>query len=122
MRPGVLAGAKITAACRRTMRPGAIRLSPPLDERDLGPIRRGVRDEIVNVASGTAVPVTAIVDRLEHRLGVPARREWEAGGAAHLVSTDKLRLLVPEVADMGFGTDYPMTVIDSYAAATRTEG
>jgi len=80
-------------------------------------LTRGVRDEIVNVASGTAVPVTAIVDRLERRLGVTAHRAWVAGGAAHLVSTDKLRLLVPEVADMGFGTGYPMTVIDSYVAA-----
>lgn len=80
-------------------------------------LSRSVRDEIVNVASGTAVPVTAIVDRLERRLGVTARRELVDGGAAHLVSTDKLRFLVPEVADMGFGTDYPMTVIDSYVAA-----
>jgi nucleoside-diphosphate-sugar epimerase len=79
----------------------------------------GVHGEIVNVASGTAVPVEAIVDRLERRLRVTAHRELVDGGAAHLVSTGKLRSLVPEVAGLGFGSEYPMTVIDSYVKGDR---
>lgn len=77
---------------------------------------RGVRDEVVNVASGTAVPVSAIVDRLESRLGVISHREMVDGGAAHLVSTEKLRTLVPDFAGMNVGPGYPMSVIDSYVA------
>jgi nucleoside-diphosphate-sugar epimerase len=74
----------------------------------------GVRGETVNVASGTAVPVASIVDRLERRLRSTARRELVDEGSAHLVSTDKLGSLVPQVANLGFGAGYPLTVIDSY--------
>lgn len=85
-------------------------------------LRQGVRRETVNVASGVAVPVTAIVDRLERRLGMVADRELVDGGAAHLVSTDKLRCLVPKADDMGFGPDYPFAVVDAYVTrqAART--
>ncbi|MFF4412781.1 NAD-dependent epimerase/dehydratase family protein [Streptosporangium sp. NPDC001559] len=78
-------------------------------------LTRGVRGETVNVASGTAVPIEEIIDHLERRMGVTARREYLDGGhAAHLVSTEKLRSLVPEVKTMGFGPDYYRRVLDSF--------
>jgi nucleoside-diphosphate-sugar epimerase len=80
-------------------------------------LSRGVHGETVNVASGVAIPVVAIVDHLERRLGAAADRELVDGGAAHLVCTDKLRSLVPEAAGLGFGPRYPFAVIDSYLAS-----
>jgi nucleoside-diphosphate-sugar epimerase len=75
----------------------------------------GLRGETVNVASGNAVPVERIVDWLERRLGVRAHRELHDTGGQHTISTDKLRRLVPEVADLGFGTDgYHLRALGSF--------
>ncbi|MFJ5233532.1 NAD-dependent epimerase/dehydratase family protein [Kitasatospora sp. NPDC088391] len=73
--------------------------------------------EVVNVASGVAVPVERIVDHLERRLGVRTEREYLDSGAQHAISIDKLRRLVPEVADLGFGPDYYRPVLDAFTDA-----
>jgi nucleoside-diphosphate-sugar epimerase len=78
---------------------------------------QGLRDVTVNVASGTAVPVESIVDYLEYRLGLAARREYRDVGGNHVISTDKLERLVPEVARMGFGPGYYRRILDSFIAA-----
>src|SRR5215472_10432495 len=77
-------------------------------------LARGVSRETVNVASGTAVPVDAIVGHLELLLGTVADREYEHGGARHRVSIDKLRRLVPETRELGFGPDYYRGVVESF--------
>ena len=55
----------------------------------------GIWGQTVNVASGFAIPVEQIVDHLERRTGTSARREYLDGGAAHLVSVEKLRRWYP---------------------------
>lgn len=86
-----------------------------------GLLRRGVRGEVVNVASGVAVPVEDIVDHIERRLGVSALREYvdsgQASSASH-VSTAKLRRLVPTVAGRLATTDYYQAVVDRYVDST----
>jgi nucleoside-diphosphate-sugar epimerase len=80
-------------------------------------LSRGERGGTVNLASGHAVPVGDIVDHLERRIGVAARREYIAGGAAHLVSVERLRALLPgQVAALGFDAGYHRRVIDSFLA------
>jgi NDP-hexose 4-ketoreductase len=79
-------------------------------------LAQGSRDVTVNVASGTAVPVGLIVDHLEHRLGLTVRREYQDIGDSHVISTEKLQRLVPEVARIGFGPDYYRRILDSFIA------
>jgi NDP-hexose 4-ketoreductase len=83
-------------------------------------LARDVRGETVNVASGTSVPVEAIVDQVERRLGVTAERVYLDGGSRHLVSTDKLKVLAPETAAFGFGPDYYRTVVDAFVSGELT--
>ncbi|MCU7825075.1 NAD-dependent epimerase/dehydratase family protein [Kitasatospora sp. DSM 101779] len=82
-------------------------------------LRRGIRRETLNVASGTAVPVEHVVDHLEFRLGLSVDRRYEDTGTSHLVSVDKLHSLLPEVRGFGFGPAYYRTVLDAYLAGTR---
>ncbi|MEW1956722.1 NAD-dependent epimerase/dehydratase family protein [Kineococcus sp. NPDC059986] len=64
----------------------------------------GVVNEVVNVASGTSVPVALLVDLLEARLGVRAeRREVVVANPRHRVDVVKLRRLVGELP--AFSTD-----------------
>jgi hypothetical protein len=79
-------------------------------------LERGVRDELVNVASGHSVPVESIVDQVEARLGLVAQRDYLDGGSAHAVSIDKLRALVPETETMGFGSTYYRSVVDAFVS------
>jgi NDP-hexose 4-ketoreductase len=74
----------------------------------------GLSGETVNVASGHAVPVPAIVDHLERRLDVTAWRHEVDGGTAHLVSIETLTGHLPAVvARLGFGPDYYRSVLDA---------
>ncbi|MFJ3196997.1 NAD-dependent epimerase/dehydratase family protein [Streptomyces griseoviridis] len=77
----------------------------------------GLCDTVVNVASGTAVPVPAVVDHLERRLGLVFRREPRDTGSGCVVSVERLRALVPEVADQVLGPHYYRGVLDAYAAS-----
>jgi nucleoside-diphosphate-sugar epimerase len=85
-------------------------------------LTRGMRDETVNVATGTAVSVEDIVDHLERRLDVKADREYQETGAAHWVSTEKLRSLVPEVSELRFGPGYHVRVLDALIDNQRLSG
>ncbi len=85
-------------------------------------LTRGVRGETVNVATGTAVKVEEIVEHLELRLDLKADREYQDAGAAHWVSTDKLRKLVPEVDELGFGPGYHLRVLDALVANQKLSG
>ncbi|MFD8484075.1 NAD-dependent epimerase/dehydratase family protein [Kitasatospora sp. NPDC059673] len=76
----------------------------------------GLRGEVVNVASGFAVPVERIVDHLEHRLGVRVERTWSDSGAQHAIAIERLTALVPDVA-RHFGPAYYRPVLDTFLAA-----
>lgn len=77
-------------------------------------LARSVDRETVNVASGAAAPVDEIIGHLELLLGTVAEREYEYGGSGHLVCVDKLRRLVPETREFGFGPDYYRGVVESF--------
>ncbi|MFE9098977.1 NAD-dependent epimerase/dehydratase family protein [Streptomyces sp. NPDC007264] len=77
----------------------------------------GLRGDTVNVASGFAVPVEDIVDHLARLLRLAPRKEYVDTGVRYAISTEKLRALVPEVADMGFGPDYYRRVLNDLIAA-----
>ncbi|MEU2582972.1 NAD-dependent epimerase/dehydratase family protein [Streptomyces avermitilis] len=77
-----------------------------------------LRSDTVNVASGEAVPVERIVDRLELRLGVTALREYQDSGSHHVISIEKLRSLVPEVAQLGFSPEYHHGIIDAFVGSS----
>ncbi|GAA3343145.1 NAD-dependent epimerase/dehydratase family protein [Amorphoplanes nipponensis] len=73
--------------------------------------------EVVNIATGFAVPVEALVDRIETVLGRRAERvRVTAPAVNHLVCTRKLHRLVPEAAGMGFGERYFEAVLDRYVS------
>ncbi|MFJ3973828.1 NAD-dependent epimerase/dehydratase family protein [Streptomyces sp. NPDC090021] len=79
----------------------------------------GVRDEIVNVASGVSEPVELIVDGIERRLGVTARRTFvDAPANSAPVSVAKLRGIVPGLDGFGFGPAYLPRLLDRYVRPT----
>jgi NDP-hexose 4-ketoreductase len=70
---------------------------------------------VVNVATGYAVPVEALVAGIEARLRTRADRvAVDTPPMNHLVSIDTLRRLVPAVDAMGFGPRYHEAVLDRY--------
>jgi len=77
----------------------------------------GVREDVVNVASGVSVAVEHIVDHLESRIGGPVRRQYVDRPDAFRISIAKLRRLVPVVREWGFGPDYYRRVLDQYLSA-----
>ncbi|SDH94128.1 NAD dependent epimerase/dehydratase family protein [Sinosporangium album] len=81
-------------------------------------LRAGARRHVVNVASGHCLPIEAILDHLERRLGVRAVRDYAPGGIAHCVSVAKLRRLLPDLDDLGFGPGYHGRAIDRYLELT----
>jgi NDP-hexose 4-ketoreductase len=77
-----------------------------------------VSSDVVNVATGWAVPIEALVAHIETLLGRTAtHRIVQAPTVNHLVCTAKLRRLVPEVATMGFDEHYFKPVLGRYLAA-----
>ncbi|MEV0425886.1 NAD(P)-dependent oxidoreductase [Micromonospora sp. NPDC050495] len=78
----------------------------------------GVAGQVVNVASGRSVPVEDIVDHLERRLGVQARRRLVGGHQRYRVSLAKLRRLLPDLPE--FGPLYYRDVIDRHLALSRS--
>ncbi|WP_324786551.1 NAD-dependent epimerase/dehydratase family protein [Streptomyces sp. H51] len=79
----------------------------------------GLRADTVNVASGFAVPVDDIVDHLARALRLTPRKTYVDAGAEYAISTEKLRALVPQVADLGFGPHYYRRVLNDFLAADR---
>jgi nucleoside-diphosphate-sugar epimerase len=96
-----------------------------LDTEDLmraidGLCRRGVRAQVVNVVSGLPQPVESIVEGIERRLGMSARREHVASTATRtLASTRLLYELVPDLAHPGPG--YLDRLLDRYVARASSQ-
>ncbi|GGX79916.1 NAD-dependent epimerase/dehydratase family protein [Streptomyces minutiscleroticus] len=77
-------------------------------------LARDTADEVINIASGFAVPVEDIVAHLETRLGVTAERRYVDVADKHAVSNHKLLSLLPPAARPSFHSDYYRSVIDRY--------
>ncbi|MFB6889253.1 NAD-dependent epimerase/dehydratase family protein [Kitasatospora sp. NPDC056327] len=77
----------------------------------------GLRSGTVNVASGCAMPVTEIVDRLRAGLGLRAAYRFQEAGGQHVISIEKLRALVPYVESLSFGPGYHRRILADF---TRT--
>lgn len=77
----------------------------------------GASREVVNVASGVAVPAEDIVAHVERRLGRAAEKVRVEVPDGQPVSIEKLTRLVPDTAAMGFGRRYFRTVIDRHLPA-----
>ncbi|RCG28759.1 NAD-dependent epimerase/dehydratase family protein [Streptomyces diacarni] len=84
----------------------------------------GVDGEVVNVASGVTVPPEAIIEHMSERLQLPILEKQVVEGDASvcLVSLDKLRRLVPEIDELGFGDTYYKRAIDRYVAEVEALG
>ncbi|MFF1833404.1 NAD-dependent epimerase/dehydratase family protein [Streptomyces sp. NPDC058231] len=85
-------------------------------------LAKGVVSEVVNVASGTAVPVECLVAHIAERLGLqPATTVVDVPDEAE-ISIDRLHVLVPEVAGYGFGPEYYRDVLDRYLPVAEVLG
>nr|AXL05543.1 NDP-hexose 4-ketoreductase [uncultured bacterium] len=73
----------------------------------------GAHRTVVNVASGTAVPIERLVDHIEAELGLLADREYVSEVASQPVSVARLRRLVPEAASID-RADYYRHVLSKY--------
>jgi nucleoside-diphosphate-sugar epimerase len=87
-----------------------------------GLLSHGVSRDVVNVASGRPVAVTDIVDQVERRLGVTAVRHYVDAPANHLVSTAKLRRLLPAIGPDDFPPDYHRPVLDRCLRSAAPSG
>jgi nucleoside-diphosphate-sugar epimerase len=79
-------------------------------------LANGIRDQIVNVASGYPERVERIVTEIERRLGVTAHREMieKPGTVRTVISTERLCAVMPEWDELGFGPDYLPALLDRY--------
>ncbi|OLR93792.1 NAD-dependent epimerase/dehydratase family protein [Actinokineospora bangkokensis] len=76
---------------------------------------RDVHGEVVNLASGRPDTIETVVDRLEQRLGTRAERKLvDMPTKRTTVDVSKLRWLVPEYDDLGFGPGYLDTLLDRH--------
>ncbi|HEX4701947.1 MAG TPA: NAD-dependent epimerase/dehydratase family protein [Pseudonocardiaceae bacterium] len=79
-------------------------------------------DQIVNVATGYPERVERIVTEIERRLGITARREIieKPGAVRTMISTERLRKIMPEWDEYGFGPSYLPALLDRYVGPVRT--
>lgn len=80
----------------------------------------GTRNTVVNIASGVPLRTESIVRGIEQRLGRVA--EWhmvDVPPTNTVVSTERLRTLVPEVADFRFRPDYLSELLAGTSAMHR---
>lgn len=73
-----------------------------------------IRHRVVNVASGTNVPVEAIVQHIESILGVHASKRYVSGRQGQSISVERLHQLAPKLADYTSSPDYYKRVINRH--------
>jgi NDP-hexose 4-ketoreductase len=86
----------------------------------LDTLLRTAGNEVVNVASGVAVPIEDIVSHIEQQLGVRAEREYVTAAqpiSGH-IATAKLQRLAPAVARRLRADGYYRAVLDRYVDAS----
>ncbi|MEE4424139.1 MULTISPECIES: NAD-dependent epimerase/dehydratase family protein [Streptomyces] len=82
-------------------------------------LRAGIRNEVVNVASGDCADIAQVIDYVERCLGVVAEhRIVEAQALSYCASVAKLKRLVPEAWDLRFGPGYHRLAIERYLRET----
>ncbi|MGY3520327.1 NAD-dependent epimerase/dehydratase family protein [Micromonospora sp. PTRAS2] len=74
----------------------------------------GNGDHVVNVASGTGVPVERIVEHIEQRLGAVTDKTFLDVAEEPQICIHHLRRLVPGVRALNFGPYYYQRVLDRY--------
>ncbi|GAB3440769.1 NAD-dependent epimerase/dehydratase family protein [Streptomonospora sediminis] len=80
----------------------------------------GIADQVVNLATGRPEAVSDIVDGLEERLGVSAERQRIDVPTKHaVVDTGRLRALIPELEQYGFGPEYLATLLDRHVGELK---
>ena len=81
-----------------------------------------VSDQIVNVATGYPERVERVVTEVERRLGITARREIvdKPDAVRTVISTARLRAVMPEWDELGFGPNYLPTLLDRYVGPVHT--
>ncbi|HEY3610777.1 MAG TPA: NAD-dependent epimerase/dehydratase family protein [Pseudonocardiaceae bacterium] len=81
-----------------------------------------VTDQIVNVATGYPERVERVVTEVERRLGITARREIvdKPGAVRTVISTARLRTVMPEWDELGFGPNYLPMLLDRYVGPVHT--
>jgi nucleoside-diphosphate-sugar epimerase len=82
-----------------------------------------ISDQVVNVATGYPERVERIVTEIERRIGVVAQREIieTADPVRTLISTERLRKVLPEWDDYGFGPNYLPSLLDRYVGPVRVD-
>jgi nucleoside-diphosphate-sugar epimerase len=85
-------------------------------------LAREVTDQIVNVATGYPERVERVVTEIERRLGTTARREIvdKPGAVRTVISTARLRAIMPEWDELGFGPNYLPSLLDRYVGPVHT--
>lgn len=80
-----------------------------------------ISDQIVNIASGCPERVERIVTEIERRLAVTARREMidKPEAVRTVISTARLRGVMPEWDELGFGPNYLPALLDRYVGPVR---
>lgn len=81
-----------------------------------------IGDQVVNIASGYPERVERIVTEIERRVGVTARREMveKPDAVRTVIATARLRAVIPEWDDHGFGPRYLPSLLDRYVGPVRT--
>ncbi len=83
-------------------------------------LERGTANQVVNVASGHAVPVADLVTHLERRLGMTARRIYSDVTDHHRsVSNARLLRLLPPAVRPHFHPGYFRGVVDRYLSVRQ---
>jgi len=87
-----------------------------LAEHDLVAANENGAGQIVNVATGYPERVERVVTEIERRLGTTARREIvdKPGAVRTVISTARLRAIMPEWDELGFGSSYLPSLLDRY--------
>jgi nucleoside-diphosphate-sugar epimerase len=87
-----------------------------------GVLASDARQQVINIASGVLEPIERIVRGIESRLGVAASRKIvDRPVTTTVTSTARLRALVPEWAEMGFGPDYLPALLDRYVGSCQND-
>jgi nucleoside-diphosphate-sugar epimerase len=83
-------------------------------------LAKAITGQVVNVASSRPERVDRVIDEIERRLGVRARREVIDGPVRRTVAcTGRLRAIMPGWDDFGFDRNYLPKLLDEYVGPVR---
>jgi nucleoside-diphosphate-sugar epimerase len=86
-------------------------------------LAKAITGQVVNVASGRPEHIDRIIDEIERRLAITARRQVVDGPARCTVAcTARLREIMPGWDDFGFSHDYLPRLLDQYVGPVPPQG